>query len=297
MPFGGVNSTAEFQMRVDDALLRAGLAGVARSFVDDILVASQTASEHLQHVRAVLQALLAVGLKIHPGKSLFLADRVPFLGHLVTPDGREPEDAKVAAMLALPTPQNPAQLAAALGLLNFYRCYVPGYSTLAAPLTRLLRKDVPFRVDATAAAAFEQLKQAVARPGNALRHPDPARTFIIHADWSQAGIGGGGCWGSGTTMGMSTWWHAAAAAATAPRRATRPGAGRRSRPPGCSPSSGRSFGEPTGACSWSTINPSCSCSSRPAQATLTCGAGPRSCSVTRLTSCTAPAPSTSSRTR
>jgi hypothetical protein len=74
MPFGSVNSTAEFQMRVDDALLRAGLAGVARSFVDDILVASQTASEHLQHVRAVLQALLAVGLKIHPGKSLFLAD-------------------------------------------------------------------------------------------------------------------------------------------------------------------------------------------------------------------------------
>jgi hypothetical protein len=45
-----------------------------------------------------------------PDKSLFLADRLPFLGHMVTPDGREPELSKVAAMLTLPTPTNVGQL-------------------------------------------------------------------------------------------------------------------------------------------------------------------------------------------
>ena len=190
MPFGGINSTAEFQMRVDDALTRAGLGGVACAYVDDVLIWSRTVEEHLQHVRAVLKALQAVGFKIHPTKSLFLADRLPFLGHMVTPDGREPELSKVAAMLALPTPANVGQLQAAIGLLNYYRDYVPGFSTIAAPLTRLTRKDVPFHVDDATAAAFEKLKREVARPGNALRHPDPKRTFIVHTDWSQLGMGG-----------------------------------------------------------------------------------------------------------
>jgi hypothetical protein len=55
---------------------------------------------------------------------------------------------------------------------------------------RLTRKDVPFHVDDATAAAFEKLKREVARPSNALRHPDPKRTFIVHTDWSQLSMGG-----------------------------------------------------------------------------------------------------------
>jgi hypothetical protein len=81
-------------MRVDDALTRGGLGGVACAYVDDVLIWSRTMEEHLQHVRAVLTALQAVGFRIHPTKSLYLADHLPSLGHMVTPHGREAEQSQ-----------------------------------------------------------------------------------------------------------------------------------------------------------------------------------------------------------
>lgn len=190
LPFGGINCSAEFQRRADDALIRAGLGHCACAYVDDIIIWSRTFKEHLQHVRAVLRALKAVGFKVHPSKSVFLCDGLPFLGHYITPDGRKPDEAKVAAMMSLPVPRNLKELQTALGVLNYYRVYCPDYSTIAAPLHALLRKDVSFNMSPAAIAAFEQLKAEIAKPGNALRHPDPDKPFIVHTDWSQLGIGG-----------------------------------------------------------------------------------------------------------
>ncbi|KIY95518.1 Retrovirus-related Pol polyprotein [Monoraphidium neglectum] len=118
LPYGFINATAEFQKRCDDALQRGGVADCARSYVDDLVIASATVEDHIRDVARVLRALEAVNFKIHPAKSFFFTDRLPFLGHFVTPDGREPEAAKVAAIMSLPLPRNRDQLQSMLGLLG-----------------------------------------------------------------------------------------------------------------------------------------------------------------------------------
>ncbi len=48
-----------------------------------------------------------------------------------------------------------------LGLCNYYRRFVKGFSTLALPLTNLTRKDVLFVWDDQCQVAFDRLKAAL----------------------------------------------------------------------------------------------------------------------------------------
>jgi len=66
---------------------------------------------------------------------------VEYLGHLVSEKGVEPVPAKVAAVQQWPTPQSTRALQGFLGLSGFYRRFIKGYATIAAPLTTLLAKD------------------------------------------------------------------------------------------------------------------------------------------------------------
>ncbi len=144
MPFGLLNATAKFQRVVDAELLRAGLTGCAAAFVDDVLIWSNTAKEHVAHVCAVLDALAAVNLMVHPDKFIFGAAVVEYLGHNISGYGMSPHDAKVAAIRALRAPTRLADLQAAFGLLNYYRIYCPDFSQTAQLLYSLLKKGAAY---------------------------------------------------------------------------------------------------------------------------------------------------------
>jgi hypothetical protein len=58
-----------------------------------VLVFSTDLASHVSHVTHVLRALQGVGLLVHPAKSIFGADMVEYLGHMIKPGGREPEHA------------------------------------------------------------------------------------------------------------------------------------------------------------------------------------------------------------
>jgi hypothetical protein len=133
--------------------------------------------------------LHAVGLRLHPAKSVFATDRIEHLGHMVTPAGLEPVAAKVAAMAQLPVPKSKEELRSALGLLNYYRCYIPSASMIAQPLNALLRKGAVYEWGPEQQAAFDALKAELCTPGKVLRQPCDDRPFILHTDWSVMGIG------------------------------------------------------------------------------------------------------------
>ena len=189
LPFGWKNSTVVFQRIMDTVLGDAGLTHCAQAFVDDVLIASPDFETHIKDVQAVLAALNAAGLKAHPGKSVFCADKVEYLGHVITPSGIEPQAAKIAAMASLPSPSTVTQLQSVLGLLNYYRCYIQRFSSTAKPLHKLLQKDEPFVWGDKQQQAFDTLKAQLCTEGLALKRADPHRQFIVHTDWSQHGLG------------------------------------------------------------------------------------------------------------
>ena len=125
---------------MDTILAMAGLQEFATCYVDDIVIYSDTADEHIIHVCLVLVALFKNNLKAHPNKSIFVAPVMEFLGFQVNGVRITPIDAKVAAIRDLKSPTSVPHLRSLLGFLNYYRQFVDNFSFRAAPLTELLKK-------------------------------------------------------------------------------------------------------------------------------------------------------------
>lgn len=188
MPYGLKNASAAFQRRMDHELRRAGLDHCAISFIDDVLIATETAEEHVIAVGKVLDALSACGLRAHPDKSIFGADVVEYLGHNLSTFGISPHHAKVAAILALSPPKNVSELRTQLGFINYYRCYIPRMSELASPLNHLLKQGVPWRWGPEQEEAHRTIKEVFTQPNVVLKRIDYSRQLILHTDFSNKGI-------------------------------------------------------------------------------------------------------------
>jgi transposase InsO family protein len=191
MPFGLKNASAKFQRVMDAELNRFGCSHFAFAYIDDLLIASDTWEEHVEHVSKVLEMLKQCRLLIHPGKSVFGTNVVEYLGHNVVGEhGIMMSDAKIQAIKALPQPTDLPQLRSILGFLAYYRHFIPGFSSIAAPMTRLLQKDTPFVWGPEQRQAYEALRELMTDPrGTVLRPIDPKRELILHTDWSNYGIG------------------------------------------------------------------------------------------------------------
>ena len=128
MPFGLKNGPAVFQRLMNTIL--ADIRPFAATYINDIVVFSQTFEEHLTHLEAVFKRLVEVGLTIEVKKCLLAATDCLFLGHRVGTGIIRPAEAKVEHILKYPRPVNKKAMKALLGLANYYRCFMPGYGSL-----------------------------------------------------------------------------------------------------------------------------------------------------------------------
>ena len=188
MPFGLTNAPSTF-MRLMNEVLRAFIGKFVVVYFDDILIYSKSHEEHLDHLRAVFDALRAASLYANLEKCIFCTDRVAFLGYVVTPQGIEVDGAKIDAIRSWPTPQTITQVRSFLGLAGFYRRFVRDFSTIAAPLHELTKKGVSFHWGPAQDQAFDTLKERLTS-APLLQLPDFGKTFELECDASGVGIGG-----------------------------------------------------------------------------------------------------------
>jgi hypothetical protein len=125
-------------------VLRAFIEKFVVVYFDDILIYSKSMEAHLDHLRAVFNALRDMRLFENLEKCAFCTDRVSFLSYVVTPWGIEVDQAKVEAIQGCPVPKTITQVRSFLGLAGFYRRFVKDFSTIDAPFNVLTKKGVPF---------------------------------------------------------------------------------------------------------------------------------------------------------
>jgi hypothetical protein len=144
MPFGLTNAPSTF-MRLMNHVLRTFIGKFVVVYFDDILIYSKTLEEHVAHIQSVLAVLHEQKLYANLEKCTFCTDKVVFLGFVVSGQGVEVDDEKVKAVHEWTPPQNVSQVRSFLGLAGFYRRFVKDFSTIAAPINELAKKDVPFK--------------------------------------------------------------------------------------------------------------------------------------------------------
>jgi len=113
-------------------------------FIDDILVYYRLKKEHAEHLRIVLKTLEEHKLWAKFKKCDFWMEKVHFLGHFISKEGVSVDPAKVEAIVNWPRPTNITEVRSFLRMASYYHIFVEGYSKLALPLTKLLRKDNKF---------------------------------------------------------------------------------------------------------------------------------------------------------
>jgi hypothetical protein len=122
MPFGLMNDGPSFQRKVDRAV--ADLEAVF-AYVDNMEVASRDAEEHAIHLRQLFTRLREHGLVINVEKCVFGASSIKFLGYRLSAEGVEPLPENVSAVTEFPRPSSVKELQMFLGMVNFYRRFLP----------------------------------------------------------------------------------------------------------------------------------------------------------------------------
>lgn len=205
MPFGLANAPATFQSYINRALSDL-LDTHCIVYLDDILIYSRSAEEHIKHVRMVLERLEKFRLYCKLSKCTFHTDTVNFLGFVISPKGIKIERSRVDTILDWPAPQSVHDILMFLGFANFYRRFIEGYSKIAAPLNEMTKNqntckgrrkfrkgetynDPDFTLSPDALRSFEELKAKFAT-APLLVHYDPLRQNRIEPDASDFAMAG-----------------------------------------------------------------------------------------------------------
>jgi len=141
MYFGLTNSSATFQIMMNDLFQDLINQGDTVTFIDDILVATDTEEGHDELVEEVLKRLEENNLFVKPEKCKWKVREVEFLGVVIGPKGVEMQKEKVEGVLNWPTPRNVKEVQKFLGLTNYYRRFIKNFTRIAAPLHVLVRKE------------------------------------------------------------------------------------------------------------------------------------------------------------
>ncbi|XP_042465804.1 uncharacterized protein LOC122048280 [Zingiber officinale] len=158
MLFGLTNAPSTF-MRLMNHVLRAFIRKFVVVYFDDILIYSKSLHDHIDNLKCVLEALRREKLFANLKKCSFCVDRVVFLGFVVSSRGVEVDEEKVKAIREWPTPNTITEVRSFHGLAGFYRRFVPNFSTIVAPLTEIIKKNIGFKWGETQEKAFNALKE------------------------------------------------------------------------------------------------------------------------------------------
>jgi hypothetical protein len=122
-------------------------------------------------------------------KCEFWIKEVPFLGHLVLPQGIAVDPSKIKEVLEWKPPISVSEVRSFLGLASYYRRFIPNFSKITKPITELLKKRNKYVWSEACDEAFKHLKRLLTT-SPVLAQPDTNKPFDVYCDASGTGLGG-----------------------------------------------------------------------------------------------------------
>lgn len=138
-----------------------GLQGIVVYF-DDILVFGKNINEHNIYLKEVLDRLAKNGFTVFYKKCFFAKEKVDFLGYQLNSNGLHISPNKINAITGIAKPTSVSELKLFLGIVNYYAKFIKNFSTIAAPLFALLRKNVDYVWSEKCNIAFKTIKKSLA---------------------------------------------------------------------------------------------------------------------------------------
>ena len=187
MPFGLVNEGATF-CRMMRSLLRD--LDETDNFVDGILVHTEPFTNHIKVLGQLLERLRKAKLTARPTKCVVAVTKVEFLGHVLGEGKVKQNPEKVLSIQSCSRPRTKKQVRSFIGLIGYYRKFIPNFSTVSAPLTDLTKKGKPMKVrwEPEHEDAFRSLISLLGK-SPILCLPNFDKNFVVRTDASETGIG------------------------------------------------------------------------------------------------------------
>ena len=159
MPFGLKNAGTTYQ-RAMNAIFYGMLGHHMEVYIDDIVVKSKRASEHVDHLKKIFERIRHHQLKLNPLKCAFRVRAGNFLGFLVHQKGIEVDQNKEKAITLAKAPPNKKELQKFLGHVNYLGRFISNLVGKTKEFSDLVKlKDVEkFRWEERHQTAFDKIK-------------------------------------------------------------------------------------------------------------------------------------------
>ena len=99
-------------------------------YIDDLCITGKDDTEHLRNLEEVLLRLAKHGIRVKRSKCRFMRDSITFLGDKMDAERKHTLPDKLDAVMKAPEPKNVHELRLFIGLVNYYRKFLPDLATV-----------------------------------------------------------------------------------------------------------------------------------------------------------------------
>ena len=191
MTFGLCNAAQTFQRFIHEVIHGLDFCFV---YLDDILIASEDEYQHQKHLRKLFTRLKAFDIVINLNKSIFGQKEIQFLGFHINDQGTKPIESRVKIIANYPLPSTVQALKKFLGMINFFRRFIPHAAETQIPLFSCMKRNIkkdrtPINWTTEMLDAFNKCKTDLSN-ATLLAHPDANAKISLYVDASDYALGG-----------------------------------------------------------------------------------------------------------
>ena len=153
------------------------------AYLDDIMIFSESAEQHLKHIHIVLTRLKQAKLRLMKSKCLFFKQGFHYLEHMLTTNGIKLQSGKIKAISEMNPPKNQKGVREFLGKVGYYRKFINRFTDATRPMTKLTRNGVKFEWTDECQIGFNYINTCLTE-APILKYPDPSKKYVVFMDSS-----------------------------------------------------------------------------------------------------------------